>query len=127
VTFLDKGFHFLEKLIQHHLSDTVQHPLPHTCDQSSDPRVRAILEHRVPVVLFQIYRYIPLHETRPAGTFAAQNIVTRWLLILDRDLSFISSFNGSDADLHDRFVLIRSDGAHGLAAGDTLGHNLRIE
>jgi hypothetical protein len=125
--WLNETLYLLEKLIQHHLGDAVEHSLPDTGDQSSHLRIRAVFEHCLPVVFLQIYGHIPLHKARPTGPFAAKNIMRRRLFLLDGNLAFVSSFNRSNANLHGRFVLIRSNFAHLLASRHALGHDLRIE
>jgi hypothetical protein len=124
---LNETLYFFEKLIQHHFSDAVEHSLPDTGYQSSHLRIRAVFEHCLPVALLQVYSYIALHKTRSTGPLAAENVMRRCLLLLDGNLSFVSSFNGSDANLHGCFVLIRSNFVQVVAAWHALRHDLRIE
>src|SRR5215510_12035169 len=124
---LDETLNFLEKLIQHHLSDTVKHSLTDAGYQSSHFRICTVFEHCLPLVFLEINRYIALHEARSPGTLAAENIMRRRLFILDRNLPFVSPFDRSNANLHGRFVLIRSNFVHLLAPWHALGHDLGVE
>src|SRR5215831_14957108 len=126
-SLLDKTLYFLEKLIHHHLSDTVEHSLTDACYQSSHFRIGTVFEHCLPLVFLEVNRYIALHETRSAGPFAAENIMRRRVFILDRNLPFVSPFNRSNANLHGRFVLIRPNFVHLLTPWHALGHNLGVE
>ena len=126
-SLLNETFYLLEKLIQHHPGYAVQHSLPDTGYQSPHLRIRAVFEHRLTVVLLQVYGHVALHKSRPAGPLAAENVVRRRLFVLDGNLSFVSSLDRSDANLHSRFVSIRRNFAHVLTSRHTLGHDLRIE
>src|SRR4029450_1660743 len=114
-SFLNETLYFLEKLIEHHLSYAVEHPLPDTSYQSSHLRIRAVFEYCLAVFLRQVNRHIASHKARPTGPFAAKNIMRRRLFLLDGNLPFVSSFDRSNTNLHGCFVLIRSNFAHLLA------------
>src|SRR5678816_3763039 len=126
-SLLNETLYFLEKLIQHHLSYAVEHALPDTGYQSSHLRICAVFEYCLAVVLRQVNRHIALHKARPTRTFAAENIMRRRLFLLDGNFSFVSSFDRGNANLHGRFVLVRSNFAHLLAPWHALRHDLSIE
>src|SRR5215510_14410641 len=126
-SLLDETLYLLEKLIQHHLSDAVEHSLTDAGYQSSHFCICTVFEHCLPLVFLEVNRYVALHEARSAGPFAAENIMRRRVFILDRNLSFVSSFDRSNANLHGRFVLIRSNFVHLLAPWHALGHDLGVE
>src|SRR5207253_7301070 len=111
-----------KKLVHHHLGHTVQHPLPNTGDQASDFGIRAILEQGLTVVVFQVDGYVALHKARPSRSFAAQNIMGRWLLVFDGNLSFIISLHRCDANLHRGLVLVWRDFLETFTAGHALRH-----
>jgi hypothetical protein len=48
----DETFYFFEKLIQHHLSHAVEHPLPDAGYQASYFRIRAVFEYCLAVIFF---------------------------------------------------------------------------
>jgi hypothetical protein len=127
VSLLDETLNFLEKLIQHHLGDAVEHSLTDAGYQSSHFRICTVFEHCLSVFFFEVNRYIALHEARSPGPFAAKNIMRRCPFLLDRNLPFVSSFDRSNANLHGRFVLIRSNFVHGLAPWHALRHDLGVE
>src|SRR6267142_2611292 len=86
-SLLNETLYFLEKLIQHHLSYAIEHPLPDTGYQSSHFRIRAVFEYCLAIVLRQVNRHIALHKPWPTGTLPAENVMRRCLLFLDGNLS----------------------------------------
>src|SRR5687767_339622 len=51
----------------------------------------------------------------------------RRLFVLDRHLTFVSTFNRGDADFHGRFILIGTDLVERLTARHALRHHLWVE
>jgi len=49
---LDKTFHFLEKLLHHHLGHTVEHALTDAGDKAADFGIGAVLEQRLTALFF---------------------------------------------------------------------------